>query len=206
MSGSPAAFVLLMCCAVAAGVAALSKQTDGFRVVTSEGARRLEVRRDPHVVPPVSLIDQDGAAFTLADYRGGLLAVEFIYTSCPTICGLLGETFGQLQDLLRREPAARKLSLLSISFDVARDGPAELKQYGERFGARPPGWRIAAPPAVELQKLLTSFGVVVVPDGVGGFVHNAAILVVDADGRLSRVLDPDPAPRLLEELADLAQK
>ena len=155
---------------------------------------------------PVSLIDQDRATITLADYRGRLLVVEFIYTSCPTICGLLGETFGQLQDLLRREPAASKLSLLSISFDVARDGPAQLKQYGERFGARPPGWRIAVPPAAELDKLLKRFGVVVIPDGAGGFVHNAAISVVDAEGRLSRVLDPDPAPRLLQELADLVPR
>ena len=206
MSGGRAAFVLLMSCAVAAGVAALSTQTDGFRVVTSEGARRLGVARAPRTVPSVLLVDQDGASFTLADYRGRLLAVEFIYTSCPTICGLLGETFGQLQDLLQREPAASKLSLLSISFDVARDGPAELKQYGERFRAHPPGWRIAVPPAVELQKLLTSFGVVVVPDGAGGFVHNAAISLVDAGGRISRILDPEPAPRLLAELADLAPK
>lgn len=206
MSGSRAAFILLMGCVVAAGVAALSVQTDGFRVVTSEGARRLEVARAPRVVSPVSLIDQDGAAFSLADYRGRLLLVEFVYTSCPTICGLLGDTFGRLQDLLRGQPAAGKLSLLSISFDATRDGPAELKRYGDRFGARAPRWRIAVPPAVELPKLLKSFGVVVIPDGMGGFVHNAAISIVDAKGRLVRVLDPDPAPRLLAEVADLVPR
>ncbi len=203
MSTNRAAFALLMGCVVAAGVAALAAQTDGFRVVTSEGARRLEVARAPRMVPPVSLVDQDGTAFSLADYRGRLVLVEFIYTDCPVICGLLGETFGRFQDLLRHEPKASKLSLLSISFDVARDGPAELKQYGERFAAQAPGWRIAVPSAADLPNLLKSFGVVVIPDGMDGFVHNAAISVVDAKGRLARVLDPDPAPRLLAELADL---
>jgi protein SCO1 len=196
-------FALLFACVVAAGIAALAAQTDGFRVVTSEGARRLDVVRAPRALPAVALTDQDGAAFSLADYRGRVVLIEFIYTSCPTICGLLGDEFRQVQDLLRREGEERRISLLSISFDVAHDAPPELKSYGERFGAKPPLWRIAVPSAAELPALLDSFGVVVIPDGWGGFTHNAAICVVDRNGRLARILDPEPAPRLLARLASL---
>jgi len=49
------------------------------------------------------------------------------------------------------------------------------------------------------------FGVVAVPDGLDGFVHNAAIAVVDPDGRLVAILDwddPQGAARyVMKELA-----
>ena len=113
------------------------------------------------------------------------------------ICGLLGDQFRELQELMRRRATGPTVSLLSISFDVTRDGPAELRSYAERFGAKAPGWRIAVPQASGLPVLLKSFGVVVIPDQAGGFIHNAAISVVDADGRLVRILDPDNPPTLL---------
>lgn len=45
----------------------------------------------------------------------------------------------------------------------------------------------------------TLFGVVVLPDGGGGFVHNAAIDVIDAQGRLAGVYDPDAAESAIDE-------
>jgi protein SCO1/2 len=189
-------FIPLVALIIAAGVAALDGSTDGFRAVTSEGARRLDIERTPRPVPDVALVDQSGAGFSLGDYRGKLLLVEFIYTSCPTICGVLGDDFRRILDRLRRDRAGRDVALLSISFDPARDGPEELKLYGERFGATAPGWRIAVPrTAAGLAALEKSFGVVVIPDQFGGFVHNAAIYLVDRRGRLVRILDAEaPAP------------
>jgi protein SCO1/2 len=40
-----------------------------------------------------------------------------------------------------------------------------------------------------LRALLDTFGVVVIPDGMGGFVHNAAIHLVDEEGRLGAIYD-----------------
>jgi protein SCO1 len=37
--------------------------------------------------------------------------------------------------------------------------------------------------------LLKAFGVTVIPDGAGGFVHNAALHVVDRQGRLIAIFD-----------------
>jgi protein SCO1/2 len=38
---------------------------------------------------------------------------------------------------------------------------------------------------------MRAFGVTVIPDGLGGFVHNAAIAVVDPEGRLVAIMDWD---------------
>lgn len=196
-------FLPLLGLVVAAGLATLSWGTDGFRVVTTEGARRLAVAHHPRAVPDVALIDQDGARFSPAAYRGKMLLVDFIYTDCPTICGVLGADFGQVLDLLRRDGGtAGQVDLLSISFDPAHDRPPELKAYGARFGAATPRWRIAVPATAEgLRALLRTFGVVVIPDAFGGFTHNDAVYVVDRDGRLVRILDADLPATLVARAA-----
>jgi protein SCO1/2 len=184
-------FLPLLALVLAAGVAAFAWATEGFRVVTAEGARRLAVERAPRPVPDVRLTDQDGRGFSFADYRGRTLLVDFIYTSCPTICGVLGDDFrGALAQ--RRNSA---VDLLSISFDPEHDDREALRLYGERYGASAPRWRIAAPADErELARLLRAFGVVVIADGLGGFVHDAALYLVDPRGRLARILDPGALP------------
>lgn len=175
---------------LALGGAVLAAATDGFHAFTSETARRLAVRRDPPTVPAVLLETQSGARLDLAALRGRWVLVDFVYTRCLTWCLALGGEFAQLQDRLAAPLADGRLVLLSISFDPAHDTPAELTAYQKRFRNRGHGW-IAARPTSEdgLRQLLRTFGVTVVPDGMGGYVHNAAIQVVDPQGRLVLILD-----------------
>ncbi|MGE5946389.1 MAG: SCO family protein [Betaproteobacteria bacterium] len=172
------------------GGAVLTVATDGFHAFTSETARRLAVQRDPPPVPAVLLETQSGARLDLTELRGRWVLVDFVYTRCLTWCLALGGEFAQLQDRLAAPLADGRLVLLSISFDPAHDTPAELAAYQQRFRGRGHGW-IAARPTSEdgLRQLLRTFGITVVPDGMGGYVHNAAIQVVDPQGRLVLILD-----------------
>lgn len=190
-------FPILFSVVLASGLAALSFETDGFRVVSSAGARQLAIERSPQPLPDSQLVDQDGRVFSLAAYRGRPVLVDFIYTRCPTICGVLGDDFESVARMLDGATAAG-IDLLSISFDPANDDREALRLYGERFGAQAPHWRIARPAnAAGLAALLQSFGVVVIPDGAGGFIHNSAVYVVDGQGRLVRILDPDAPSQLI---------
>jgi protein SCO1 len=190
-------FPVLLAFVLLAGIAALALETDGFRVVTSAGARQLAVERAPQMLPDAQLVDQDGARFSLGAYKGRVLLVDFIYTRCPTICGALGENFAQVLQAIDGTRASTPVDLLSISFDRQNDDRAARRLYGERFGAKAPRWRIAAPvDARTLDRLLNSFGVVVIPDGMGGFIHNDSVYVVDANGRLARILDAAAPARL----------
>ena len=168
----------------------LTSATDGFHAFTSETARRIAIQRDQPQVPAVLLETQSGARLNLADLRGQWVLVDFIYTRCLTWCLALGGEFAQLQDQLATPLADGRLALLSISFDPTHDTPAELAAYQARFRSRGQGWMAARPLNDEdLRQLLRTFGVTVVPDTLGGYVHNAAILLVDPQGRLVRVLD-----------------
>lgn len=198
-------FLVLLTFVMSTGVAALAFETDGFRVVTSAGARQLSVERAPPMMPDARLVDQDGTPFTLSAYRGRAVLVDFIYTRCPTICGLLGDDFANVLQLMKATRLSTPIDLLSISFDPQNDGREALRLYGERFGAKAPRWRIAAPSnKQELAGLLQSFGVVIIPDGTGGFIHNDAVYVIDARGRLARILDPDPPTGLVDAGLEVA--
>lgn len=175
---------------LALGGAALTVATDDFQAFTSETARRVAVARDPPPVPAVLLETQSGARLNLADLRGRWVLVDFVYTRCLSWCLALGGEFAQLQDQLAAPLAEGKLTLLSISFDPTHDTPAELAAYQGRFGGRGHGWIAARPTSSDgLRQLLRTFGVTVVPDGIGGYVHNAAIQVIDPQGRLVQILD-----------------
>ncbi|HET7632514.1 MAG TPA: SCO family protein [Gemmatimonadaceae bacterium] len=180
---------------LAAGVAVLAHATDGFSAYTTETARRLDVQRHPRAVPDVALQSTDGTEIRFDSLRGRWVLVDFIYTRCLTYCTILGTNFARLQTSLAKPIAEQKVALLSISFDPTHDGPAQLAAYQQRFGDSGTGWIAARPRSTAaLDSLTHTFGITAIPDGYGGFVHNAAIDVVSPDGRLVAVLDwSDPA-------------
>ncbi len=174
------------------GLAALALATDGFRVFTSETARRLEVTQRPRALPPVALQTADGRTIDFQDLRGRWLLVDFIYTRCETYCSVQGNEFARLQQRLAAPIAADRVLLLSISFDPSHDDPAQLTAYQRRSGGHGAGWIAARPARIsDLAPLLRAFGVTAVPDRHGGWVHNAAIAVVDPGGRLVDIADWD---------------
>ena len=177
---------------LAAGAGGLAAATDGFRAFTSETARRLEIRERPRAVPDVPLQAADGRIVRLGGMRGRWLLVDFIYTRCPTLCTVQGSEFAQLQRSLGGSIRSGSVALLSVSFDPTHDDPARLAAYLRRSGDDGTGW-IAARPTDQagLRALLRAFGVVAIPDGRGGYVHNSATAVVSPGGRLVALLDWD---------------
>jgi len=180
----------------------LYQATDGLRALTSEGARRVAVTDAARPVPDVTLQDQHGDRFSLAELEGRVLVINFIYTRCPTVCLALGDALQQLQRVLPAERLGGDVLLLSISFDPANDTPARLAAYAEWFRAGE-GWRVTRPlREADLEALLAQFGVVVIPDGRGGFEHNAALHLVDREGRLVAIRDLDDVDGVRRWLED----
>ena len=181
--------------------------TDGFSVLTSEQARRLKISREQPVVPATWLIDQAGRPFRFDEWvleSRKLLIVDFIYTNCQSICRALGTEFQQLQQDIVERRLQDRIHLLSVSFDPDHDSHSVLKRYAEHLRARPDAWTFAtAGDARDLDALLRTFGVVVIPDQKGGFQHNAALIWVAPSGRLVRVTDNGSGGRfrLPDELA-----
>jgi protein SCO1/2 len=175
---------------LAAGFTTLAAATDGFRAFTTETARRIDVREHPRTLPQVALQTAQGTTIDFATLHGRWLLVDFIYTHCATYCSVQGSEFARMQGRLATQIAHGEVALLSISFDPSRDGPAELAAYQQRSGSRGAGWIAARPVnAADLGKLMRVFGVTAVPDGLGGYIHNSAIAVVNPAGKLVAITD-----------------
>ena len=90
-------------------------------------------------IPDVEVRDQDGR--TLNFYtdlvKGKTVAINFIFTTCTTICGPLGATFARVQ----KELANRDVHLISVSVDPVTDTPERLKAWKQKFKAGP-GWTL----------------------------------------------------------------
>lgn len=174
---------------LAAGLAVLLYATDGLRAFTSETARRISISEHPRAIPPVVLQTAAGERIRFTDLHGRWLLVDFIYTRCETYCSAQGSEFAQLQRRLAEPIAAEQVLLLSISFDP-HDGPQQLADYQRRFGDQGTGWIAARAVNDDGRKaLMRVFGVTAVADEMGGFVHNAAINVVDPNGQLVAIRD-----------------
>jgi protein SCO1/2 len=91
-------------------------------------------------VPDAELVTQDGQAVKLAsDVIGDrIVVVDFVYTTCTTVCPVLSAILRQVQERLD-ERLGSEVMLVSISVDPNRDTPARLKAYSGKLGAQD-GW------------------------------------------------------------------
>ena len=89
--------------------------------------------------PEFALTSQDGAPVTLADFRGKVVAVTFIFTMCTTTCPVLTPMMSFVQDQLGADFGA-KIAFVSITVDPERDTTDVLKEYAQAFGANLAGW------------------------------------------------------------------
>lgn len=202
------AVALLVC----AGYVGASWLTHDFQVWTAEGARRLEVALQPVPVPQVRVEGPALRTQVLPRWLaapGRVTVLDFIYTRCETLCLSLGGVFQQMQRSLQQSSggAGDGVRLLSISFDGAHDTPDRLAAYARSLGADPALWQFArVPDARESSGLLRRLQVVVVPDGRGDYEHNAALLVIDTQGRLVRIFDIGEQELALNYARHLAAK
>lgn len=179
--------------------------TDGFRALTEETARRLQVAEIQPQVPPLLLEDMNGRLLVLGEGRVNgpqITIVEFIYTSCPVICQTAGSDYARLSERLRWAGLDDRVRLISVSFDPENDGPDQLSGYAEAHGADGGLWNVARIRPEDLPVMKRSFGVRIIPDEWGGYEHNAAMHLIDPQGRFSAVFDIDDvdgAFRALEE-------
>ena len=88
-------------------------------------------------IPDVRLVRDDGKAVSLPEEMndGRPVVLNFIYTSCSTICPLMSQTLAQFDHELGAD--RERVHLMSISIDPEQDTPARLHAYAQKFHAGP---------------------------------------------------------------------
>ena len=158
--------LLVACLALSEGAPAESTSHDKHAAHRAAmQSTRYEASTEHYEVPNVQLLDQSGAR---VDLRALLetdepLALNFIFTTCTTICPVMTATFAQM----RRElgEAGDDLRLVSISIDPEYDRPETLRAYAEQFRAGS-GWEFLTGDSADIVRVLKSF------DSYGGSKMN----------------------------------
>ena len=156
--------------------------------------------------PEFTLTSQDDTQVGLRDFRGKVVAVTFIYTSCPDTCPMLTAKMAQVQDELG-PVFGPKIAFISITVDPERDTPEVLKQYAQMFSVKLDGWAFLTGSPAAIQEVTHRYGVFVAKAADGSVDHTALTSLIDARGRL-RVqylgvrFDPEEFRRDLLSLLD----
>ncbi|MBL3527696.1 MAG: SCO family protein [gamma proteobacterium endosymbiont of Lamellibrachia anaximandri] len=101
-------------------------------IASSKGYRRSEHN---YRMPERKLVSMDGQATSLATELEGdkPVMLNFIFTTCTTICPVLSATFSQVRESLGAE--SRNVTMVSISIDPEYDTPERLNEYARLYGA-----------------------------------------------------------------------
>jgi cytochrome oxidase Cu insertion factor (SCO1/SenC/PrrC family) len=146
-------------------------------------------------IPDVDLVDQDGkpVRFYSDLVQGKVVLMNFIFTSCTTICPPMGATFAKVQKLLG-ERAGRDVHLISVSVDPGTDTPARLTAWRQKLGGGP-GWTLVTGDKESVTRLLKALGVYTasVSD------HTPLVLAGnDAQGHWTRAYGLAPPAKMVE--------
>jgi cytochrome oxidase Cu insertion factor (SCO1/SenC/PrrC family) len=175
--------------------------------MTGEDEAAPEAAPGPALPPAVSvsvkatpLLDQDGRAVRFdRDVVGDkLVVVDFVFTTCTTICPILSAKLARVQEKLG-DRLGKEVRLISVSIDPARDTPERLKAYAARFKARA-GWSWVTGEPEAVNGLLKGLGAY-----TADFTAHAPMMLV-GDGqtgrwaRLNGFPDPDRVVGVLDAL------
>lgn len=150
-------------------------------------------------IPDAGLVDQDGRAVRVHDLLvGRRVAINFIFTTCTTICPPMGANFARLQrDLEAR--GDNDVAFVSVSIDPVTDTPDRLAAWAARF--RGSGeWTLLTGEKAEIDSLLKELGVF-----TPSIEDHAPVLLLGSEpqGRWFRAYGLAPPADLVRALEEL---
>ncbi len=137
--------------------------------------------------PDFTLEDAEGRRVGLADLRGRVVVLHFVYASCPDICPLHADRIAELQSQLNRTPLRDSVQFVTITTDPERDTPDVLRGYGPVHGFGPTNWIFLTSGASQpeaTRALAAAFGHHFTPMADGMQMHGTVTHVIDREGRL----------------------
>ena len=180
----------------------------GSAAVASGTEAAAPVRRDgdadkPAQIPDTTVYDQDGKRLRFYSdlVKGKTVAINFIFTTCTTICPPLTATFRKVQQELG-DRVGRDVQMISISVDPTTDVPDRLRAFSAKFHAGP-GWTFVTGDKQEITLLLKALGA-----NVGDKNDHSPMVLVgnDSVGYWTRTYGLAPADTLAKVITDAAAK
>jgi protein SCO1/2 len=122
--------VLIVCTTLQLIPMALAHEGHGAHM---DAAAQMDIKRSEakYLMPKVSLLNQNGQKVMLSTALddGRPVMLNFIYTSCTTVCPVTTQIFSEVQAQLGSQ--ANKIHMVSVSIDPEYDTPKRLLAYAK---------------------------------------------------------------------------
>lgn len=151
------------------------------------------LEREPFVeivqrpAPGFDLRDAEGKPVRLADFRGKVVVLYFIYATCADLCPPQSAAIADVQEMVNQTPMGDQVEFIAITTDPARDGPNVLRTYGAKQGLDPANFTfLTSGPdqAEETRTLARLYGLKFTATKDGEQIHAAVTHVIDKEGAL----------------------
>lgn len=139
---------------------------------------------------PFVLTGSNGQPFQSSRLNGRPAAIFFGFTHCPDVCPTTLARLVKLRRQLGKGDEA--VSIVFVTVDPERDGPAEVGSYAGLFGA--PVIGLTGSPS-DIERVKKQFGVFSQKVGQpgGGYTvdHSAAVFLMDRNGQFVATVSPE---------------
>lgn len=138
----------------------------------------VHIRRN-HKVLDFELINQNGEIITQDDYADKIYVTDFFFTRCLTICPIMTNNMGKLQEVFKNDD---DIKFLSLSVTPVIDSVPILKTYADKKGVIDAKWNITTGAKKHIYQLARKSYFAVLDEGDGGlqdFIHTENFVLVD---------------------------
>jgi protein SCO1/2 len=136
--------------------------------------------------PAFALQDADGRPVGLADLRGKVVVLHFIYASCPDVCPLHADRIAEVQHRVNQSPMKEQVQFVSITTDPKTDTPEIMRDYGRAHGLDSANWVFLTTPPEQPEDstrgLAEQFGHRFTKTKDGYQIHGIVTHVIDKNG------------------------
>jgi len=154
-------------------------------------------------IPNSPVLNEDGKALKFYDdlIKDKVVAINFVFSTCPTICPAIQVNFSHFKKSLQ-EAGHHEVQLISVTVDPETDTPARLKKWSENFATAGP-WTYITGETRDIDLILKKLEVFTADIND----HPSFILIGnDASGTWKRVGSLVPPKTLTNELAKLLKE
>jgi protein SCO1/2 len=149
--------------------------------------------------PDLVLTDAAGKRFSLADLRGKVVLVSFVYTTCTGTCPATTLHLTQVQKALEKNALwGKRVHFVSITLDPARDRAEVLAAYAKNYGIDQQSWHFLTGAPDQVLPVIRAWGMWVKTSSNGVLDHPSRLFLVDPNGRQREIYNLETlAPRVV---------
>ena len=156
-----------------------------------------------HKIKDFSMKNQNGETITQEFYNDKIYVADFFFTTCPTICPIMTENMGYIQEKIKND---FDILLLSFSVTPEIDSVEQLKKYALEKNVIDSKWNLVTGNKKDIYNLARTSYLVAKTNGDGGkydMIHTENFVLVDKEKRIRGFYDGTNSKEMDQLLNDI---